>query len=118
MAKAGRKRKLVRAEYRDGQLVRVEKGGTEIEGLSYDPSIKSYYTRVSERKQNLGRDLAAAIVKLKDELDLPAKVSSMIWSWSLRVPVVPTSKTMTVTGQHWAPICSSCPFSFFVFPSD
>ncbi|MBU1983872.1 hypothetical protein KJ815_05625, partial [bacterium] len=64
----------MRVEYRDGRPVRVKKGGTEIQGLSYDSSIKSYYTRVGGRKKNLGRDLAAAIVKLQDEADLPAKV--------------------------------------------
>jgi len=54
MAKAGRKRKHVRVEYDAlGRPSKVEKGGTEIDGLSYDASSKSYYCRKDGKKRPL-----------------------------------------------------------------
>jgi len=76
MSRPGRKRKHVRVEHdAQGEPHRVEKGGTEIEGLSYDSSVKSYYTRVNGLKENLGRDLATAIAKLRGEEPVGIRVN-------------------------------------------
>ena len=76
MAKAGRKRKYVRVEYDDqGRPSRVGKGGTEIEGLSFDASVESYYTRQGSKKKHLGRDLAVAIARLRGEEPVAVSVN-------------------------------------------
>ena len=76
MAKVGRKRKHVRVEYDAlGRPTRVEKGGTEIGGLSFDAPNKTYYTRKDGKKKNLGRDLATAIAQLRGEEPVAVKVN-------------------------------------------
>ncbi len=60
MAKAGRKRQFVRVEYQQDAPIQVNKGGQEIDGLSYDKTNDTYYRRDGKRKVNLGRHLAAA----------------------------------------------------------
>lgn len=80
MGKVGRKRKFVRVEYdanREPHM--VEKGGTEIDGLSFDASrtVKCFYTRIAgeRKKTGLGRNLKKAIEAVTDENDEPAKVT-------------------------------------------
>ena len=64
MGKSGRKRQFVRVEWRDGEPVHVGKGGREVDGLSYDKTNQTYYRRIDGKKENLGRDLGKALLRM------------------------------------------------------
>lgn len=73
----GRPRVFVRiVEQPDGTVTRVEKGGREIHGLSFNKSNRTYYTidDSTGKRQYLGRDLANALRHIQGpDLNVPGQ---------------------------------------------